>query len=211
MSDLSENEQEELVGSCNEFFQEVRKAIQIYLDLMSGCQLNLELANETTDVLEEIGQIIGEERLGELRTSVLQGTGVNPSNILFELKHRNSSNSINYQFASRMTIVYIFEIWEGHYRKEIERKLGIRDNQKVMAPIMGDLRILRNSIVHNKGKAKSNVSKCEIIKGFSEDDSIEITPARMDFIREQISILVESLKSWIPDGTVWRVEQKQQN
>jgi hypothetical protein len=204
-SNLSENEQEELVNLCNEFLQEVRTAIQIYLDLISGCQQNLDMANQTTDILEKIGQAIGEERLDELRTPVLQETGIDPSNVLFNLKDRNSSNGINYQFASRMTIVYIFEIWEGCYREEIKRKLKIGDNQKLVAPIMGDLRLLRNSIVHNKGKAKRDVSKCEIIRDFSEHDSIEITPTRMGFIKKQISLLIESLKSSIPVETVWRI------
>ncbi|MFM5888607.1 MAG: hypothetical protein ACKPFD_02540 [Dolichospermum sp.] len=108
-SNLSENEQEELVNLCNEFLQEVRTAIQIYLDLISGCQQNLDMANQTTDILEKIGQA--------------------------------------------------------------------RD-----------------------------VSKCEIIRDFSEHDSIKITPTRMGFIKKQISLLIESLKSSIPVETVWRIE-----
>lgn len=72
--------------------------------------------------------------------------------------------------AAKSTIIFIFELWEHKYRG----KILIDDQLKNESDIFGDLRILRNSILHNKGIAASNASNLKLIRNFKPGDNINI-------------------------------------
>ena len=42
---------------------------------------------------------------------------------------------------------------------------------------MGDLRLIRHSIIHGKARAKPNIKNCQVLKWFNEGDEIIITQA----------------------------------
>ena len=47
---------------------------------------------------------------------------------------------------------------------------------------MGDLRLLRNSIIHNKGIADADIGKCKVIKKFAPGDVIALNKSDMNQI-----------------------------
>lgn len=86
-----------------------------------------------------------------------------------DFKERNSQGGENFRFIGNMCIVQVYEYWENHYRREIahsQRK--IKNDLKL--GIFGDLRKLRQAILHRRGIATRGVANAEILKWFKEDE-----------------------------------------
>ena len=109
-----------------------------------------------------------------------------------EARARNSPGGDNFVTLGQLCLVSFYDYWEGYLRKEyviakglLER--GESDGQAVESclrehashDLWGDLRILRVSVVHNKGIATSDVTRCKLIKWFKPGDSILTTPKHM--------------------------------
>jgi len=99
-----------------------------------------------------------------------------------ELKERNRDNGKNYRLAANYLIVLIYQYWEDYYREKIADEIGLGSKNDLVVPIMGDLRILRCSIIHNRGKAIKEVKNCEILRWFEKGDEIMIDKNRVEEI-----------------------------
>ena len=100
------------------------------------------------------------------------------------LKKRNTEGGTNWQFVARMCLVAIYQFWEDHYRGEIARCCGLHQSQ-IESDLMGDLRRLRGSIIHNNGIAVRDVEKCKILRWFKPGDATYVTPAMyVEFVKE---------------------------
>jgi len=75
-----------------------------------------------------------------------------------QFKNRNRLNSSNWQWAARMFIVTIYELWDGEYRDKIGSQKGLSKGQLIL-PIMGDIRLLRHWIIHSKSVPNEIVEK----------------------------------------------------
>ena len=78
---------------------------------------------------------------------------------------------MNYRFLGNMALVGLYQYWEGQHRSNVAASVGLQKDD-LKAPIMGDLRLLRISIIHHGGIALKDVERCEILKWFSEGDEI---------------------------------------
>jgi hypothetical protein len=89
-----------------------------------------------------------------------------------------------------MCLVMMYQYWEDKYRDEIATSKGITKDE-LSSDLFGDIRHLRNSIIHNNGRAISEVSRCKVLKWFKEDDEVVIDAQKMDrlieLIRSEIS------------------------
>ena len=74
---------------------------------------------------------------------------------------------------ANQSVVQIYQYWEDMYREEIARNMGICKND-LKVDVFGDLRIIRQSIIHNHGIATSDITKCKILKWFNQKQVIEI-------------------------------------
>ena len=74
----------------------------------------------------------------------------------------------------------IYNYWEDHYRQQIAEALGHDSKNDLKAPIFGDLRHLRNSILHHRGIALAELEGCELLRWFHEGDPIVITEQMFD-------------------------------
>jgi len=90
-----------------------------------------------------------------------------------QYKERNHENGLNFLFIGNMTLVSIYQYWEDYYRNEIAVFLGC-ENSDLVDPVMGDIRLLRHSIIHHGGIAMKNVEKCEILRWYKEGQEIFI-------------------------------------
>ncbi len=97
-----------------------------------------------------------------------------------ELKRKNSPGGSNDIFIANMCLVAVYSFWEDWYRGEIERALHLQKNG-IKAPIFGDVRWIRHSIVHHRGVAVPEIEKCEVLRWFKPGEKIEIT---MDQFRD---------------------------
>jgi hypothetical protein len=90
-----------------------------------------------------------------------------------EHKSRNEKGGKNYSFIANMCLASIYQYWEDHYREELATSVGKSKNE-IMSPIMGDIRRLRVSIIHNNGIAISDIEKCEILMWFKHGEAITL-------------------------------------
>lgn len=111
-----------------------------------------------------------------------------------EYKERNSKTGINQKFLANMALVSLFQYWEDFHRENIASDLGM-DKNDLKSPIMGDIRLIRISIIHHAGIALKRMEKCEILKWFKEGDDIFINEEMFqDIIKELKNFLNELRK-----------------
>jgi hypothetical protein len=81
-------------------------------------------------------------------------------------------------------IVATFASWEHHHRKQIAAFHRCAVNE-IVAPVFGDLRHLRNDIVHSRARAtREETLKCEVFGDwFSEGDIIDLTIGQLIYFR----------------------------
>lgn len=109
-----------------------------------------------------------------------------------EVKVRNTAGGANFITLGRLCIVSFYDFWNDFLRKEYAIAKGRLDrderSEKVIErclklhashDLWGDIRFLRQSIVHNRGFAISDISRAKIIKWFKPGDAIDITPDHM--------------------------------
>jgi len=109
-----------------------------------------------------------------------------------EVRVRNAQDGSNFNTLAQLCITSFYDFWEDYLRREYVIAKGFLDPNKRDSKIIekvvrenaandlwGDLYRLRTSIVHNRGIAISDVSKCKIIKWFRPGEAILITPDRM--------------------------------
>jgi len=67
-----------------------------------------------------------------------------------QFMQENSQNGINQRQLSYSVIVFIYTYWEDEIRPRLAKTAGI-ETKNITSEIMGDLRCMRNSILHSKG------------------------------------------------------------
>jgi hypothetical protein len=66
------------------------------------------------------------------------------------VKARMSDEGYDFRKTAEAAIVFTFHIWEVKYRPALAELQGKRVRE-IASNVMGDLNLLRNSIIHNKG------------------------------------------------------------
>jgi hypothetical protein len=125
----------------------------------------------------------------EAQLLVGQGDPNNPTTEAYatwtvrDLPERLSDGGSVAAAASQQWIVYVFTQWEHEYRPRLAAALGISKDE-VVVPLMGDIRLLRNDVVHHRGIATSdNTGKCEELDWFQPGDTIYVSDVRLtDFM-----------------------------
>lgn len=109
-----------------------------------------------------------------------------------EIKRRNSENGKNFKFIGNMTLISIYQYWEDYYREKIAKEKGVTKGD-IKSDIMGDLRLIRISIIHHKGIALKEIEKCKILKWYKEGDEIFIDQEKLEFILIEIYKMLDFL------------------
>ena len=109
-----------------------------------------------------------------------------------EVRKRNEPGGSNLITLGRLCIVSFYDYWNEYLRREYVIAKGKLDkyekDEKTVRALLkkhasfdlwGDIRLLRQSVVHNRGFAISEIRKCNLIHWFKPKDSIDITPDKM--------------------------------
>ena len=80
----------------------------------------------------------------------------------------------------------IYQFWEDQYRQDIAAALDKAEKNELRVPVMGDLRYLRQSIIHNSGIAVSDVERCEVLRWFRRGERIALTQDQMKRIVREV-------------------------
>ncbi|MEO1353639.1 MAG: hypothetical protein AAFW84_33620 [Cyanobacteria bacterium J06635_15] len=89
-----------------------------------------------------------------------------------EVVKRNALDGHNSLIMAQMALITVFHYWEDKYRAMIASEFGLESKDVLKVDGVGDIRLLRISIVHNKGIAKKEVERTKRFRWFSEDDKI---------------------------------------
>jgi hypothetical protein len=109
-----------------------------------------------------------------------------------EVKARNAPGGANFTTLGQLCLVSFYDFWNDYLRREYVIAKGHLDRNERDAKVVearlrehashdlwGDIRLLRQSIVHNRGVAVADVQRCKLIKWFKPGDPISITPGHM--------------------------------
>ncbi|MBD2017804.1 hypothetical protein H6F96_28050 [Microcoleus sp. FACHB-53] len=155
-----------------------------------------------------IGFDIYQSKLGQISENsspdakVFFGSG-NPNDPATEVDHvavitevvsRNMETGSNFRFIGNMCLISIYQYWEDDYRKKIAELFHKKKND-LTEPIMGDIKELRNLIIHHKAIALPKVKKCILLKWYQEGDEIFINKEQFKEIIKHIRAYINKLKS----------------
>jgi hypothetical protein len=102
-----------------------------------------------------------------------------------DARNRNAQGGENHPRVGQAILVFLYALWEDYYRERFAEACGVEKN-RIFAPIMGDLRWLRISIVHHKAIAKKEVERCEVLKWFKHNDRMDVTNDHMEEMFTQV-------------------------
>jgi hypothetical protein len=111
-----------------------------------------------------------------------------------EYKERNSKKGINSRFIGNMCVIAMYQYWEDYYRQEIASLLNKTSKNEIVSDIMGDIKILRRSIIHHRGIALKDVESCKLLRWFKKGDDIFIDENMMQFIVFQVKSYLRALQ-----------------
>jgi hypothetical protein len=109
-----------------------------------------------------------------------------------EMRERVEDDGRNTLLLGNQCLASAYAYWEEYLRIEIGKAIGVLPqdaraseearvilNKYVKSDLWGDIRYIRNALVHNNGVANAEVSKCRLIKWFSPGQLIELNHSRM--------------------------------
>jgi hypothetical protein len=71
-------------------------------------------------------------------------------------------------------LVLVYSLWEHEYRPRLAAMRGC-SIEEIQHPLLGDLRLLRNDVVHHRGIAsQGETGRCELVTWFQVGDPIQL-------------------------------------
>ena len=185
-----------------EFSAEIETLHTLYLDSISGYLiLNERLLVEQDEVRTILGkhEFASEEfqdtcsmSYKELCGKDFHPVSMTPVMKQGDIKSRTKENGKNYLLLGSQCVVAAYTYWEEYLRIEIGKAMNVLPadatntpetrkilNLHVTSDFWGDMRLLRNSIVHSRGKGHSDLSKCKVLTWFKPGDEIELDYQKM--------------------------------
>jgi hypothetical protein len=105
----------------------------------------------------------------------------------------NSETGVNERYTVWGIIVFLFVYWNEDVRPRIARVRGVELND-IQVDALGDIRILRNSIIHNKGNLQaSEYAKLKVLTSLVQPDAL------IALSHDQMHSLFVAVKSAIGD------------
>jgi hypothetical protein len=115
-----------------------------------------------------------------------------------EVLHRLGPGGPSQRLIGQMCVVLIFSLWEDRFRARIARSMG-RPKNALELPVMGDVRLLRNDVVHHDGKMTRRTAKrLQVLNRVipvneGQDIEVEATPIVREIARALDDLAVEVL------------------
>lgn len=191
-----------------DFIDFVNKQAGVFMDCLGGFEGN---AVRITRQIPRVNRPTGREiRNGE--PTIIWTTFDDPGapDIIINTVSRsqdylsaNAETGFNEQQVCWSIIVFIFTYWDEEIRPAIAEVRGVKSGD-VMVDALGDLRILRKAIIHNKGivSAKEH-AKLKLMSALAKPDKkLKLAPKDMHqifvFIKQAIGQLITHYVSNLP-------------
>ena len=106
------------------------------------------------------------------------------STSLGALKQRIADPGFDLVQSAHSIVVFVYHLWDERFRGLLARERNVA-SRSIQIDVFGDLRLIRNSLIHNRGIAATAVAKCKVITRFKPGDRIEFTKLDIhDLVRE---------------------------
>lgn len=212
----------QLNQAAYEFVAIVDQCFGIYLDCEEGFSLNLERIvaaqrSSLPDVTKKVPRIETIEDMDNACEHFIgKGDPNDPNNVMYhrckegEYKRRNSAGDSNDKAIGRYCIVLLFEYWEREYRGRFARALGV-PKPSLVHDLFGDLRFLRNAIIHHRGLATENCTRLKVLSPVPDDEEIHISGEDLFHLTRAIKAYVDNLVRTVTGRdpeyrTIWHVQ-----
>lgn len=196
-------EKPDFIAACHQYLQLVHAINGVYLDGTMGFeQMRRLLVDGQTHARACLQATEPEKATSEYLDGIefLYGTG-DPNTPEARIQHRctqgeykarNAKGGANHAFLANVCLVMLYQFWEDRYRGEIAQALGRRKNQ-IALPVMGDLRILRRSIIHHAAMALPEVEKCEVLRWFRRGQPIALSAEQFEIVINAVAASIAQL------------------
>ena len=182
----------------DEFWEKVDSIYGVYLDGVEGFQ---EIHDKTKSTFEKTARQVEEQAgfkmnpeqiiqaFARLAKPEEKGKPKALHQVNFQARmKRNKPDGNNMIYIGQVCVVSIYQFWNDHYRNKIAKFLGYETNQ-LQVNLFGDLKNIRDSIIHNNGFAINRIKNNNVITVFSPKQLITINKK----LFEQI---VDLIKQW---------------
>jgi len=109
------------------------------------------------------------------------------------LKERNKESGINFKTIGNLSIVQIYQFWENNYRDKIAQAMNLKRDE-LKSDIFGELRCLRESILHHSSFALPNVEKKVKVVKFKGGEEIFLKKNDVRKIVNTVKIYLNTLR-----------------
>ena len=180
-----------------EYINTINDILGFYLDTVYGDNYLLKLTKKVQDQSSSLLNL-SVDQLDTINMSYGEGDPNDPDSEVFhystqgDFKRRIDKGGNSRVRIGQTCISQVYQYWEDNYRERVAISLNEPKND-IKLDILGDLRILRNSIIHNGGTATFDVYKCKKIKLFNPGDEVKFTQKEIIGIISQVKSDVNSL------------------
>lgn len=102
-----------------------------------------------------------------------------------DLIERNRLHGKHMQFLARMCIVALYQYWDDEFRPRLAAALG-KPTITITHDTFGELRQLRQSIIHHDGRALAKCASAKALPAFAPDSDILVDHGLMHQITEAV-------------------------
>lgn len=97
------------------------------------------------------------------------------------VKQRTRRNGADHILMGRACVVFLFDYWENYLRGEVRTAYEVLDSagDPTKCDLWGDMHLMRNAIVHEKGVAKNRFKEMKVFTWFRPGDQIDLDFAKV--------------------------------
>ena len=170
-----------------------------YLDSVRGFALNLKHYAVDADRLDSSLRKRHPDALSPSRETSFIAYGRRNSDASTDYVHsctvprflkRNAPVGANEVLLGRMLIISAYQYWDSEFRQAIADEVEVALD-RVMVPVFGDLRRLRNAILHGGGRADGHCGALQVLRPWAVGVQIEPDQPHIDQIAEKLLAFVE--------------------
>ena len=179
----------ELIRLVADLNAEVNAAYGLYLDATMGFAENVRKVEQSQ---KETGTT------DDNRFFYTLGDPLSTENVLLhettqgDFKARNSDEGPNCMLLARFLIVILYELWETGYRSDIAKAADL-PRSKLLLPVFGDLKRLRNAILHNKGRLTPQTAQKLEVVATPTTNSVDLDKKDVERLVRDVKAALDSL------------------
>ena len=190
----------------HEFASFIEQLHTLYLDSLAGYSV---LHERLKDHQQTMARLLGASELAEeafqdtcsmlyehLCSKGFTPVALSPVMKQGDMKRRLADNGVNTILLGRQCLTSAYAYWEEYLRPEVGKAMGVLPadangrteedrkilNNHVKEDFWGDIRYIRNAIVHNNGTATSEIAKCRVLRWFAPGQPIDLRLEHMTVV-----------------------------